>query len=93
LALPPINATPPQVTGPASQARVAAQRAFFDAALGRAQATAQVQPQVPAQVQAPVLARPAPAIAAPPKAEARFDPNTQPLAPNARPGSIVNIRV
>jgi hypothetical protein len=90
LALPPINATPPQVTGPASQARAAAQRAFFDAAMGRAQATTPTQP---AQAPVSVQARPAPTIAPPPKAEARFDPARQPLDPNARPGSIVNIRV
>lgn len=94
MALPPINGTLSQGAGaaPASQARLAAQRAFFDAALGRAQGAATVQTRsqaAPAPLQASArpttIPRTEPAVA--------FDPNRHPNDPTARPGSIVNIRV
>jgi hypothetical protein len=86
VALPPINGTPPQAPG-VSQARAAAQRAFFDAAMGRAQAAP------PTQAAAPAQARPTPVAAPPPKPEASLDLNAPPPDPTLRPGSIVNIRV
>ena len=81
MALPPISGqaispqTPP--TRSVSDAR-AAQRAFFDAALGKVQAPAAVQRSAPA--------RPSPILNTAPAAEPSPD---RPL----RPGSLVNIVV
>jgi hypothetical protein len=82
MALPPISrpVSPPAASPaprPVADARAAAQRAFFEAALGRAsQAATPVEPmrQTPA-------------------APARANTTSAAPDPNARPGSIVNIRV
>ena len=86
MALPPISgqAISPQTlpTRSVADAR-AAQRAFFDAALGKVQAPAAVQRPAPATA-APV--RPSPILNAAPAAEPSLD------RPR-RPGSLVNIVV
>ena len=86
MALPPISgqAISPQTlpTRSVADAR-AAQRAFFDAALGKVQAPASVQRTAPATA-APV--RPSPILNAAPAAEPSLD------RPR-RPGSLVNIVV
>jgi len=88
VALPPISgqAISPQTlpTRSVSDAR-AAQRAFFDAALGKVQAPAAVQRAAPATA-AP--ARPSPILNAAPAPAAEPSPD-RPL----RPGSLVNIVV
>lgn len=79
----------PQPANPAAdQARLAAQRAFFDQALGRAGAPVKAQPTTVVQA-AP--AAPAPAaqpLRAAPQAQAVDAPAKPP-----RPGSILDIRV
>jgi hypothetical protein len=85
LALPPISGQPAPATRPIADPRAAAQRAFFQAALGQTQA-----PQAKAPTAAPVPTTRAQAQAiVPPRAAA------EPQAPDrlARPGSIVNIVV
>lgn len=80
---PPIFPTPqPQAQAPA---RNSAQRAFFEAAMGRPVAA---QPQVQAQFQAQAPAQPA--------APAQRMPTSLPAEPPQkilRPGSILDIRV
>jgi hypothetical protein len=87
MALPPISGQRAPRTLPASDARTAAQRAFFEAALGRTRAAEPLPPPA-----APSTA--APAHPSGPAARVGQDVSTpqQPDA-NARPGSIVNIRV
>jgi hypothetical protein len=88
LALPPITGQPisPQsaTTRSVADAR-AAQKAFFDAALGKAQAPAAVQRAAPAVTPA-APARPSPILTAAPPAEPSPD---RPM----RPGSLLNIVV
>jgi len=88
VALPPISARPVSpLTQPGrsvADAR-AAQKAFFDAALGKAQAPAMVQRAAPT-VTAPAPARPSPILTATPLAE------PSPDRPQ-RPGSLLNIVV
>ncbi len=77
---PPANPAPNQVS---DAARVAAQRAFFDAAMGRANAPA---------------AKPAAAAFTPPpapvqRAQIMPDPAAEPPAKVLRPGSLLDIRV
>jgi len=82
----PPPATPLGGAG-ADAARAAAQKAFFDAAMGRtaAPAAAQAAPQ-----SAPGFA---PAAAAGPRAEIRPDPAAEAPAKLLRPGSLLDIRV
>jgi hypothetical protein len=85
MALTPIrpNAFPPPAANPtADAARTAAQRAFFDAALGRA------APGAPTQQTAAAFA-PAPA----PRPQRLPDPAAEPPAKPLRPGSLLDIRV
>jgi len=87
----PIRPTGPFVPQPANTgadaARLAAQRAFFDQAMGRAAPAA--RPQATAVVQA--VQAPAPSIQAPRTAavEASSEAPAKPL----RPGSLLDIRV
>jgi hypothetical protein len=88
LALPPITGQPisPQTptTRSVADAR-AAQKAFFDAALGKAQAPTTIQRAAPLAT-APAPARPSPILTAAPQAEPSPD---RPM----RPGSLLNIVV
>lgn len=80
---PPIFPTPQPPAQGAAPARNTAQRAFFEAAMGRpaaAPAQPQVQAQAPAQPAAPVQRMPASLPAEPPQKI-------------LRPGSILDIRV
>ena len=90
MALPPISSngftTPQPVQPGADAARQAAQRAFFDAALGRAGAPAAARPAA-----APMPA--APAAAAYRRPEIRPDPAAEAPAKPLRPGSLLDIRV
>jgi hypothetical protein len=74
---------------PADAARSAAQRAFFDAAMGR--------PAAPASAAAPSAAAAAavftPATAPAQRVELRPAPNAEPPAKLLRPGSLLDIRV
>ncbi len=72
---------PPARSPQAGEAARAAQRAFFDAALGKAQAGAATPPQAVASAKPEGVARPV----SPPT-------DAQP-EPYARPGSLLNIRV
>ena len=78
----PPPATPLGGAG-ADAARAAAQKAFFDAAMGRTAAPAAAQA-------APGFA---PAAAAGPRAEIRPDPAAEAPAKLLRPGSLLDIRV
>jgi hypothetical protein len=80
MALPPISGQTPPRPPAVSDARAAAQRAFFEAALGRT--PGQVPATAPVQAQGSVAAIRPPAPAAP----------AEPTA-NTRPGSRVNIVV
>jgi hypothetical protein len=84
---PPANA----VSGAgADAARAAAQKAFFDAAMGRTAApAAPVAPQVAAPSRAAVFA-PAPSVQ---RAEIRPDPSAEAPTRALRPGSLLDIRV
>ena len=88
MALPPISARPVSpLTQPGrsvADAR-AAQKAFFDAALGKAQAPA-TAPRAPPVAAAPASPRPSPILTAAPTAQPSPD---RPM----RPGSLVNIVV
>jgi len=77
----PVQPSPPQG---ADAARQAAQRAFFDAAMGRS-----------AGVQTPPAATPAasPTFAAVARAEIRPQPDAPAPAKLLRPGSLLDIRV
>lgn len=77
---------------PADAARAAAQRAFFDAAMGRSAAPAQQASPVaaPAAAQSAVFT---PATAPVQRAEIRPAPNAEPPAKILRPGSLLDIRV
>lgn len=93
MALPPIRPTLPPITpsvAPSDKARVA-QRAFFDAALGKAQT-----PAAPVAAVGPVETRtgpaPRPAMASEGAPLPHVDTTTPP-DPNARPGLRLNIRV
>ena len=86
MALPPITGRP--ISPPAQPSRSvadarAAQKAFFDAALGKVQAPATVQRAAPT---AAAPARPSPILTSAPAAEPSPD---RPM----RPGSLVNIVV
>ncbi len=71
---------------PADSARAAAQKAFFEAALGRAQG--------PAAPEAPRAAEAAPPVVhAIPLRETRIDPAEEPPQRILRPGSLLNILV
>ena len=88
MALPPISGPSVPATRPIADPRAAAQRAFFQAALGQAQApqAAALAPQVAtAAPQAARVHTTAPTAA--PRADA------QPPDRAARPGSIINITV
>lgn len=88
MALPPISgqAVQPQANPTRSVADArAAQRAFFDAALGKVQAPTTVQRAAPVATPAPAV-RPSPILTAAPPAEPSPD---RPM----RPGSLVNIVV
>ncbi len=89
---PPVwpTATPP-APGGAGNARSAAQRAFFEAALGKASAP-QAQPQ-PAPAQAPVIraeTRPQPAAQ---RVQSSFVQPTEQPQKILRPGSLLDIKV
>jgi hypothetical protein len=79
----PTNANPG-----ADAARLAAQKAFFAAAMGQAAAPATAQ--TPAAAGAPFFAT---ASAPIPRAEIRPDPSAEPPAKLLRPGSLLDIRV
>ncbi|HLZ74327.1 hypothetical protein [Phenylobacterium sp.] len=86
----PTPASQPQGAGaPADAARAAAQRAFFDAAMGRSAA--------PASQAAPVAAAQTavftPSTAPVQRAEIRPAPNAEPPTKVLRPGSLLDIRV
>ena len=78
--------TPPASAAP-DAARSAAQRAFFDAAMGRAAA-----PQAAATVSPQAVARPAFAVA-PPRVELRPASGAEQPAKLLRPGSLLDIRI
>ena len=86
--IPPVTGSTPAPTGPraVSEARVAAQRAFFQAALGKVEAPAATKPPIAS------TSRAAPQPAA-------FRSNTEaviiPAKPDrlVRPGSLVDIKV
>ena len=82
--------TPP-ITGPAGQApdaaRSAAQKAFFDAAMGRASS-----PQTPATTAPRPVAQTGFAVA-PQRAELRPTQGAEPPAKVLRPGSLLDIRI
>lgn len=88
MALPPISGQPVPATRQIADPRAAAQRAFFQAALGRAQAPEAAAPGPQVATAAPQAAR-VHTIA--PTATSRAD--TQPPDRSARPGSIINITV
>ncbi len=81
--------TPSAQPSPADAARTAAQRAFFDAAMGRSTA--------PAAHTAPVAAAQTavftPSAAPVQRAEIRPAPNAEPPTKVLRPGSLLDIRV
>ena len=84
--LPPI-VPPGPAARPAEAARVAAQRAFFEIASGRAVPPAAAPPPVqPAAASRPAAA---PAASAPIASAASQEPSAKPL----RPGSLLDIRV
>ena len=89
MALPPISGAPApaQPAKPASDARTAAQRAFFDTALRRAQAPAAVQTAA-----APTAAAKPAAAATPARAQPMAQTADEPQRP-LRPGSLLNIVV
>jgi len=89
LALPPITGAQSPIQGiqPASNPRAAAQKAFFDAALRRAQEAGAPQAAAPT---AATAARPAaPVRVQPPAVQISDTPPDRPM----RPGSMVNILV
>jgi hypothetical protein len=87
LALPPISGQPIPAARPIADPRAAAQRAFFQAALGKASAPQAAAPAPQLAQAAPQTFRtPAPAPAAPPT-------DRPPPDRSARPGSLVNIVV
>jgi hypothetical protein len=78
---------------PADAARSAAQRAFFDAAMGRSAApasAAQASAQITAPSQAAVFT---PSTASAQRVDLRPAPNADPPAKLLRPGSLLDIRV
>jgi hypothetical protein len=79
----PPGAAGSQVQRPADPARAAAQRAFFEAALGRAPVA--VATQVAAQAEAPA--------SAPVTAQRRPDPAAPQPEKILRPGSLLDIRI
>ena len=89
MAIPPIIDSTPGAAQPraASEARVAAQRAFFQAALGKVDAPQVARPIAPVQT-----ARTAPQ---PPVFRAQSEPVAIPAKPDriVRPGSLVDIKV
>jgi len=89
MALSPIrpDAFPTPLARPADDAaRLAAQRAFFDAALGRAGAPAPASAPVAATAPSPVPMRAQPVQRMP-------DPDAEAPARPLRPGSLLDIRV
>ncbi|MBV9511578.1 MAG: hypothetical protein JO303_15000 [Caulobacteraceae bacterium] len=90
MALPPINRplAPAQPIRPASDAKAAAQKAFFDAALRRAPAAAAASPGLPV-----AASRSAVQPVATPLRPLPADEPDQPVDHLPRPGSIVNILV
>jgi hypothetical protein len=87
LALPPISGQPIPAARPIADPRAAAQRAFFQAALGKTSAPQAAAPAPQMARAAPQAFRvPAPAPTAPPA-------DHQPPDRSARPGSLVNIVV
>ena len=85
MALPPISGQPIPAARPIADPRAAAQRAFFQAALGKTSAPQATAPTPQVAQAAPQTFR-APAPAAPPT-------DLQPPDRSARPGSLVNILV
>ena len=81
-------ATPP-ANPAADQARLAAQRAFFDQAMGRAGGPRPAQAAAPA----PVTAATAPTLVVRPSAAASQSQAGEPAAKPLRPGSLLDIRV
>ena len=71
--------------------RASAQRAFFDAAMGRA--TPPVAPQAPAATTHAAFFAPAPAPRHQVRPEIRPDPSAEAPAKLLRPGSLLDIRV
>jgi hypothetical protein len=74
--------TPPPANPAADAARLSAQRAFFDAALGRAGASRPAQAPAAVGSTAPLARR-----------ELRPDPAAEAPAKPLRPGSLLDIRV
>jgi len=83
LALPPISGQPIRAARPIAEPRAAAQRAFFEAALGRTTAA----PQAPATAPTSHVPTTSPVMAP------RAPVDVQRPDPSARPGSLVNITV
>jgi hypothetical protein len=86
LALPPISGQPVPAARPIADPRAAAQRAFFQAALGKASAPTAA---APASAAAPA----ARAQATAPVAAPRIDLDGKAPDRSGRPGSILNITV
>lgn len=80
---------PPPAQGGQGAAKTAAQRAFFDAALGKATAAPQAQAQAASVKAPPVQAQAAPAPVQRMPAAQPTEPPTRIL----RPGSLLDIRV
>ena len=89
MAIPPIIGSSPQVGGqrPVTDARAAAQKAFFQAALGKVEAPQAALTTAPLQT--------AHAAPQPPVFRAHSEPVAIPAKPNriVRPGSLVDIKV
>jgi hypothetical protein len=84
--------------GGADAARAAAQKAFFDAAMGRANAPSAAPAPAPAPQAAPVVSAARPsffaALTTPPqRPEIRPDPAAEAPSRVLRPGSLLDIRV
>jgi hypothetical protein len=90
VALPPISGQPIPAARPIADPRAAAQRAFFQAALGKAQGAQAAAPTAQLATAAPQAAR---IQTAAPVASQRAPTTAQPPDRSARPGSLLNITV
>jgi hypothetical protein len=89
---PGFNNPAPQAAPRPDAARNAAQRAFFQAAMGQASAPAAPRAQVQPQAQAPRVTA-APQAAAPPAGRIPTNLPPDPPARILRPGSLLDIKV
>lgn len=88
----PAQSLPSTQTRAPSDARAAAHRAFFQAAVGQAQVQAQALAPAPPVRQAPALAAQA-AVAPAPRAAQPASPEAQSPGRTPRPGSLLNILI